>query len=97
LDRCEHGRHSIDSCFDCPGGQSHGNPFLFTEIPPNNAFPENVRYEGGRVEVRIGTMVRGEPIWVVVRDRPRSGDGSSVFEQMGGTIINPRGSYDNGN
>lgn len=71
LDRCEHGRHSTDSCFGCPGGKSAGNPFLFTEIPPHNAFPENVRYEDGRVEVRIGTMVHGEPIWVVVRDRPR--------------------------
>lgn len=28
LDRCEHGRHSRDSCFDCPGGQSTGNLFL---------------------------------------------------------------------
>jgi hypothetical protein len=71
LDRCEHGRHSIDHCFDCPGGNK-GNPFLFTEIPPHNAFPENVRYENGRVEVRIGTMVHGEPIWVVVQDKPRS-------------------------
>jgi hypothetical protein len=28
LDRCEHGRHSVDNCFDCPGGQSLGNMFL---------------------------------------------------------------------
>lgn len=28
LDRCVHGRHSIDSCFDCPGGWSVGNTFL---------------------------------------------------------------------
>jgi hypothetical protein len=25
LDRCEHGRHSIDRCLMCPGGQSTGN------------------------------------------------------------------------
>ena len=25
LDRCGHGRHSTDSCLDCPGGQSLGN------------------------------------------------------------------------
>lgn len=25
LDRCEHGRHSIDHCLMCPGGQSTGN------------------------------------------------------------------------
>lgn len=28
LDRCEHGRHSIDPCFGCPGGWSLGNQFL---------------------------------------------------------------------
>lgn len=28
LDRCEHGRHAKDQCFDCPGGRSASNPFL---------------------------------------------------------------------
>jgi hypothetical protein len=28
LDRCEHGRHSLDPCFSCPEGQSTGNLFL---------------------------------------------------------------------
>lgn len=28
LDRCEHGRHSIDDCLDCPGGRSAGNTYL---------------------------------------------------------------------
>lgn len=28
LDRCEHGRHSIDPCFNCPEGWSTGNLFL---------------------------------------------------------------------
>lgn len=28
LDRCEHGRHSRDSCDACPGGRSSGNLFL---------------------------------------------------------------------
>lgn len=28
LDRCEHGRHAADSCFNCPGGHSAGNPHL---------------------------------------------------------------------
>ena len=27
LDRCQHGRHSIDSCLSCPDGQSAGNPY----------------------------------------------------------------------
>lgn len=26
LDRCEHGRHEYDACFDCPEGISTGNP-----------------------------------------------------------------------
>jgi hypothetical protein len=30
LDRCEHGRHRIDSCLDCPGGESTGNLY----VPP---------------------------------------------------------------
>jgi len=28
LDRCEHGRHSIDNCFSCPDRWSTGNLFL---------------------------------------------------------------------
>jgi len=28
LDRCVHGRHALDSCFNCPGGHSAGNPHL---------------------------------------------------------------------
>lgn len=28
LDRCEHGRKSIDNCFSCPGGWSTGNLFI---------------------------------------------------------------------
>jgi len=28
LDRCVHGRHSIDPCLSCPDGWSTGNPFL---------------------------------------------------------------------
>lgn len=59
LDRCEHGRHSIDSCYDCPNGQSRGNPFLDPFAGP--AMRET-RLD--RAEIRIGTMVRGEPIFV---------------------------------
>lgn len=29
LDRCPHGRHLADPCFDCPDGRSTGNPYLF--------------------------------------------------------------------
>ena len=67
LDRCEHGRHSIDSCFDCPGGHSTGNLWP-GQVAAN---PDGVRTVEGRIEVRIGTAHRGEPIWVVVRDTPR--------------------------
>jgi hypothetical protein len=28
LDRCRHGRHEGDSCFDCPGGYSMGNDLI---------------------------------------------------------------------
>ena len=72
LDRCEHGRHSIDHCFDCPGGNK-GNPFLLDAIPSTDDHrPRHVRtLPDGRIEVRIGTMVRGEPIWVTAYDKPR--------------------------
>ena len=52
LDRCEHGRHSIDPCFGCPGGLSTGNLWLTT--------PGNI--PGDRI--RIGTTLGGEPIYV---------------------------------
>jgi hypothetical protein len=73
LDRCTHGRHSIDSCFDCPEQRSTGNQFLL----PGSDAGQRLRVQDGRVQVRIGTMVHGEPIWVVIQDRPRpNGDRS---------------------
>jgi hypothetical protein len=66
LDRCEHGRHSIDSCFDCT---KPTNRFLMA--PSTIPVDERVRHHDGVWEVRIGTMVHGEPIWVVTRDKPR--------------------------
>ncbi len=78
LDRCEHGRHSIDSCFDCPHGRSTGNLYLQTpshyhedgRILPGDTNRKRVRMtEDGRIQIRIGTMVRGEPIWVTTYDR----------------------------
>jgi hypothetical protein len=89
LDRCEHGRHSIDSCFDCPHGRSTGNLYLQT---PSHYQPDvplvwgdmdrkRVRaLETGQIQVRIGTMVRGEPIWVATYDKPR---GTAVTEDDG--------------
>jgi hypothetical protein len=70
LDRCEHGQHSTDSCFDCPEGLSTGNMFLYApwEIP---AVLRRRRHLDRKYEVRIGTRVHGEPIWVTVRDSPR--------------------------
>lgn len=59
LDRCEHGRHSIDNCADC-GGMSGGNGYL-------TAFVTTVDPSTGDQLVRIGTMVRGEPIWACPR------------------------------
>ncbi len=65
MDRCEHGRHSIDHCFDCRDnyGMSHGNQFLLCA-------PETRRTAQG-LEVRIGTAVRGEAIWVVAQASAR--------------------------
>lgn len=65
LDRCEHGRHSIDSCSGCPGEVSSGNVFLSGQTWTRTV--EGVR------QVRIGTMIRGEPIWVAP-DRRRVGE-----------------------
>lgn len=62
LDRCEHGRHSIDHCSGC-GGMSSGNLFLealLTRKGPN-----------GERQIRIGTMVRGEPIWITPKRESR--------------------------
>lgn len=66
LDRCEHGRHSIDPCFGCPDGQSEGNKFLLTRDSS-----ERIRIEDGNVEVRIGTTIYGMPIWVVAKAKGR--------------------------
>lgn len=30
LDRCEHGRHSTDNCWNCRGGWSLGSPYLLS-------------------------------------------------------------------
>ena len=88
LDRCEHGRHSADHCFDCPGGHSTGNLYLQTpshyhedgwKPRPGDMDRKRVRLTvDGRVQVRIGTMVRGEPIWVTTHDKPRE---ASVTEE----------------
>jgi hypothetical protein len=59
LDRCEHGRHSVDDCLSCPGGRSTGNLFLVERT-------EWKTRDAGGLEVRIGTTVRGEPIVVCV-------------------------------
>lgn len=62
LDRCEHGRHSIDSCFDCPTGHSTGNLYL-----RDVAATEVRRTEENHIEVRIGTTYAAQPIWVAVK------------------------------
>jgi hypothetical protein len=80
LDRCEHGRHSIDQCFDCPNGRSSGNQYVLSpssyheggRITPGELDRKRVRQlSTGEIQVRIGTLVRGEPIWVTAYDRPR--------------------------
>lgn len=58
LDRCEHGRHSIDPCVMCPGGWSTGNLYLTRGIW------RTAVEDSGQVVVRIGTMLGGHPILV---------------------------------
>jgi hypothetical protein len=80
LDRCEHGRHSIDPCYGCPNGFNTGNQYLMSPsryhegggIPRGELNRKRVRQlSTGQIQVRIGTMVRGEPIWVTTYNEPR--------------------------
>jgi hypothetical protein len=59
LDRCEHGRHSVDNCYNCPSGWSSGNLYL-----ARIAVLEDRDAQAGE-QVRIGTMLGGQPILVV--------------------------------
>lgn len=70
LDRCEHGRHSIDTCASCPGGVSAGNAYL-----DPTTFPRFMETRG-TYERRIGTTVGGRAIYVTPnrRVRPQVGD-----------------------
>lgn len=52
LDRCKHGRHSIDPCFSCPDGMSAGNPHL----KPG----EIIGYGLSGVPIRMPDRSRGE-------------------------------------
>ena len=70
LDRCEHGRHSIDDCSGCPGGKSTGNLFLLRD--PLEVDRLTTRVEDGALMVRIGTTYAGVPI-VVEAWRPPQG------------------------
>lgn len=58
LDRCTHGRHSIDPCADCPGGASAGNLFLF------GLAVGTIDAATGISTVRIGTARDRRPILV---------------------------------
>jgi hypothetical protein len=59
LDRCEHGRHMIDSCFNCPGGRSSGNPRL--------RFGQLIGYtvHGAQVRVPHPDFKNDPDMWVV--------------------------------
>jgi hypothetical protein len=63
LDRCQHGRHSLDSCSDCPGGKSIGNEFL----DPSGKTTRVRETRMDRNEIRIGTTYDQQPIWVCYR------------------------------
>jgi hypothetical protein len=69
LDRCAHGRHSIDPCMACPGGQSTGNLFA----PPGRRIGTD-RYGSGYY-VPANREDRHDPKnWGVEPDDPAAGD-----------------------
>jgi hypothetical protein len=60
LDRCEHGRHRADRCFDCPDQWSTGNLFL----PPGTRIGTNL-YGDPIVAPEQDNHERGQPAnWV---------------------------------
>jgi hypothetical protein len=61
LDRCVHGRHSIDDCYGCPGALSTGNLFL--------ASADRELTRG--TTTRIGTTYDGRAIVVTPIRHPR--------------------------
>lgn len=72
LDRCDHGRHSIDDCFSCPGGRSEGNMYLSVWVGDQRR----------NVKVRIGTTLGGEPIYVTPA-RFRNGETEVPTDEQG--------------
>jgi hypothetical protein len=72
LDRCDHGRHSIDDCFGCPDGRSTGNMYLSLWV--------GAQRRG--VKVRIGTTLGGKPIFVEPA-RFRDGETEVVSDGQG--------------
>lgn len=69
LDRCVHGRHSIDPCFSCPGGQSAGNVALLANSPEELAIGNTMsgkiyvlRAKGRELVVRTVDRKTGEVI-----------------------------------
>lgn len=56
LDRCEHGRHRADPCFDCPGGWSAGNAAF---PPPGSVIGHDLT--GGRYVVPAEGRSFGDP------------------------------------
>lgn len=50
LDRCIHGRHSLDDCILCPGGWSTGNLYLEPGVRIGTTLYGNGIFAPGRVE-----------------------------------------------
>lgn len=69
LDRCEHGRHSLDACDGCPGGKSTGNLYLLNMgVAP---LAVSIDEANGVQTVRIGTTYDRRPIRMRPDRRPR--------------------------
>ena len=73
LDRCEHGRHSVDACYGC-AGISKGNPLLD-------------RGDDGVHELVLGYGIGGLSEYVLRRSKERFGDSVVLRRVATGEIV----------
>lgn len=66
LDRCEHGRHSVENCLGCDGGQSTGNLLL----PPGKVIGHG--HKGAPIVV---PEFEDRDDWTAWRPAPSGGEG----------------------
>lgn len=72
LDRCEHGRHSLDPCHSCPDGKSTGNKLM----PPGRAIGHTVH--GDRIWVPPADQRHDPKAWRIAPADPAAADDPAV-------------------